>query len=88
MALVMMLVFPFLCLAFYGSASAVSRAVRKEIDAYASAGAVAEEVLSGIRTVAAFNGQHQELARYKAHLGGNFWGVGSGSRRYIQIVAD
>uniref|UniRef100_A0A914HYY5 ABC-type xenobiotic transporter n=1 Tax=Globodera rostochiensis TaxID=31243 RepID=A0A914HYY5_GLORO len=68
MALVMLLVFPFMILAFFGSASAVSRAVRKEMSAYSAAGAVAEEVLAGIRTVAAFNAQQFELTRYKRHL--------------------
>ena len=36
---------------------------RKELKAYAKAGAVAEEVLSAIRTVYAFNGQQKELKR-------------------------
>ena len=36
---------------------------------YASAGAVAEEVLSSIRTVIAFGGEYSEVDRYKSHLG-------------------
>uniref|UniRef100_A0A8C6UZX2 ATP binding cassette subfamily B member 1 n=1 Tax=Neogobius melanostomus TaxID=47308 RepID=A0A8C6UZX2_9GOBI len=36
--------------------------------AYAKAGAVAEEVLSAIRTVFAFNGQDKEIKRYKVNL--------------------
>ncbi|KAL3102064.1 hypothetical protein niasHS_003473 [Heterodera schachtii] len=68
MALMMLLVFPFIILAFFGSASAVSHAVRGEMSAYSAAGAVAQEVLEGIRTVAAFNAQPFELARYKRHL--------------------
>ena len=36
----------------------------KEQDAYAKAGAVAEEVLSSVRTVVAFGGEHKEAARY------------------------
>ncbi|KAK7886789.1 hypothetical protein WMY93_026410 [Mugilogobius chulae] len=40
----------------------------KEQTAYAKAGAVAEEVLSAIRTVFAFNGQDKEIKRYKANL--------------------
>jgi len=35
----------------------------KELAAYAKAGAVAEEVLSSIRTVVAFNGQDKECIR-------------------------
>ena len=31
---------------------------------YATAGSVAEEVLASIRTVVAFGGEHQEIARY------------------------
>ena len=40
----------------------------KELDAYATAGGIAEEVLSGIKTVTAFSGQHEELTRYNKHL--------------------
>ncbi|KAG8443041.1 hypothetical protein GDO86_011745 [Hymenochirus boettgeri] len=40
----------------------------KELQAYAKAGAVAEEILTGIRTVVAFNGQTKALAKYDANL--------------------
>ncbi|KAM6338977.1 ATP-binding cassette sub-family B member 5 [Podargus strigoides] len=40
----------------------------KELSAYASAGAVAEEILTAIRTVVAFNGQQKALAKYDANL--------------------
>ncbi|XP_048754275.2 phosphatidylcholine translocator ABCB4-like isoform X2 [Ostrea edulis] len=40
----------------------------EESQAYASAGAVAEEVFSSIRTVTAFNGQDKECKRYDANL--------------------
>jgi ATP-binding cassette subfamily B (MDR/TAP) protein 1 len=36
----------------------------KELQAYAKAGAVAEEVLAAIRTVIAFGGQQKELERF------------------------
>ena len=36
---------------------------KKELDAYAKAGAIAEEVISSIRTVAAFDGQEKEIKR-------------------------
>ncbi|CAJ1062228.1 ATP-binding cassette%2C sub-family B (MDR/TAP), member 4 [Xyrichtys novacula] len=40
----------------------------KEQTAYAKAGAVAEEVLSSIRTVFAFSGQNREIKRYNKNL--------------------
>uniref|UniRef100_A0A1A8HQI9 ATP-binding cassette, sub-family B (MDR/TAP), member 4 n=2 Tax=Nothobranchius kuhntae TaxID=321403 RepID=A0A1A8HQI9_NOTKU len=40
----------------------------KEQSAYAKAGAVAEEVLSAIRTVYAFSGQNKEIDRYHKNL--------------------
>ncbi|XP_061572811.1 ATP-binding cassette, sub-family B (MDR/TAP), member 4 [Cololabis saira] len=40
----------------------------KEQSAYAKAGAVAEEVLSAIRTVYAFSGQEKEIGRYQKYL--------------------
>jgi len=40
----------------------------KEQTAYASAGAVAEEVISSIRTVAAFNGEEDAIDRYDSKL--------------------
>lgn len=36
----------------------------RELKAYAKAGAVADEVLSSIRTVAAFGGEEKEAERY------------------------
>ncbi|XP_063777828.1 ATP-binding cassette sub-family B member 5-like isoform X2 [Pseudophryne corroboree] len=41
----------------------------KELSVYAKAGAVAEEVLSSIRTVVAFGGQEKEMKRYTNNLG-------------------
>ncbi|NWR27560.1 MDR1 protein, partial [Tachuris rubrigastra] len=40
----------------------------KELSAYAKAGAVAEEILTAIRTVVAFNGQKKALEKYNANL--------------------
>uniref|UniRef100_A0A663EMC8 ABC-type xenobiotic transporter n=1 Tax=Aquila chrysaetos chrysaetos TaxID=223781 RepID=A0A663EMC8_AQUCH len=40
----------------------------KELSAYAKAGAVAEEILTAIRTVVAFNGQQKASAKYDANL--------------------
>lgn len=46
----------------------VSTSVRKELHAYEKAGAVAEEVIVGIRTVIALNGQKKEINRYQNEL--------------------
>ncbi|KAM6450468.1 ATP-binding cassette sub-family B member 5 isoform 2-T5 [Liasis olivaceus] len=40
----------------------------KELSAYAKAGSVAEEILTAIRTVVAFNGQKKAIVRYDANL--------------------
>lgn len=40
----------------------------KELNAYAKAANIVEEVLSGIRTVFAFGGEKIEVERYKKHL--------------------
>lgn len=45
-----------------------ARLSTKELDAYAKAANVAEEVLSGIRTVFAFNGEKLEAERYNQRL--------------------
>ncbi|CAK8684913.1 unnamed protein product [Clavelina lepadiformis] len=41
---------------------------QQELDSYAKAGAVAEEVISSIRTVVAFHGQEKECERYNENL--------------------
>lgn len=46
----------------------MSATVRKEAEKYAKAGAIAEEALSSIRTVVAFNGQEHECQRYEKAL--------------------
>ncbi|GAB0096239.1 Multidrug resistance protein homolog 65 [Sergentomyia squamirostris] len=62
----------------------------KELDAYSNAGAVAEEVLSSIRTVVAFGGEEKEADRYAQRLKpaqkagrrkGAFSGLGEGLLR-------
>lgn len=42
----------------------MARLTGRELKAYAKAGAVADEVLSSIRTVAAFGGEQKETERY------------------------
>jgi ATP-binding cassette subfamily B (MDR/TAP) protein 1 len=41
---------------------------KQEMEAYGAAGSIAEEVLSSVRTVVAFDGQEKEITRYKKHL--------------------
>lgn len=64
----------------------------KELKAYSTAGAVAEEVLSAIKTVFAFSGQQKELERYKKSLTpaenngikkGTYTGLGGGTMWFI-----
>lgn len=43
---------------------AVARMTGRELKAYAKAGAIADEVLSAIRTVVAFGGEDKETERY------------------------
>ncbi|KAG7250786.1 hypothetical protein CRUP_011138 [Coryphaenoides rupestris] len=50
-----------------------------ELQAYAKAGAVADEVLSSIRTVAAFGGEMKEVERYDRNLvSAQRWGIRKG----------
>ncbi|XP_060520271.1 ATP-dependent translocase ABCB1-like [Cylas formicarius] len=46
----------------------ITKLSKKELDAYGAAAAVAEEVLSSIRTVVAFGGQNKEKERYDSKL--------------------
>ncbi|XP_044268848.1 ATP-dependent translocase ABCB1-like isoform X3 [Tribolium madens] len=41
---------------------------KQELEAYATAGAIAEEVISSVRTVVAFDGQEKEFERYEKNL--------------------
>uniref|UniRef100_A0A8C1VIU6 ATP-binding cassette, sub-family B (MDR/TAP), member 11a n=1 Tax=Cyprinus carpio TaxID=7962 RepID=A0A8C1VIU6_CYPCA len=56
----------------------VARLTGRELKAYAKAGAVADEVLSSLRTVAAFGGEHKEAERYSIHLELSIIGVFQG----------
>uniref|UniRef100_A0AAQ5Z596 ATP-binding cassette, sub-family B (MDR/TAP), member 11a n=1 Tax=Amphiprion ocellaris TaxID=80972 RepID=A0AAQ5Z596_AMPOC len=59
---------------------AVARLTGRELKAYAKAGAVADEVLSSIRTVAAFGGEEKEAERYDRNLvEAQTWGVKKGT---------
>ncbi|CAJ0607312.1 unnamed protein product [Cylicocyclus nassatus] len=68
MTLVMIAFFPL----FFGPLTIASKLMGKiapkEQQAYTDAGGTAEEVIHGIRTVMAFNGQEKEIKRYGNHL--------------------
>uniref|UniRef100_A0A8C4YHY0 Bile salt export pump n=1 Tax=Gopherus evgoodei TaxID=1825980 RepID=A0A8C4YHY0_9SAUR len=58
---------------------AVAKLTGLELKAYAKAGAVADEVLSSIRTVAAFGGERKEVERYDKNLVfAQRWGIRKG----------
>ncbi|CAD5227451.1 unnamed protein product [Bursaphelenchus xylophilus] len=80
MASVMLIVVPMVACITYVSALTSKSSLRKQNDAYGSAGAVAEEVISGIRTVAAFNAQNFEVNRYNKYLE---IGCKSGTRKHF-----
>ncbi|XP_077128891.1 bile salt export pump-like [Ranitomeya variabilis] len=61
-------------------ALAVARLTGRELKAYATAGSVADEVLSSIRTVAAFGGEKKEAERYDNNLvAAQAWGIRKGT---------
>ncbi|KAK5613821.1 hypothetical protein CRENBAI_015701 [Crenichthys baileyi] len=80
LTLVVIAVSPLIGIAAGLMAMAVSRLTGRELIAYAKAGAVADEVLSSIRTVAAFGGEEKEAERYDKNLiEAQNWGVKKGS---------
>ncbi|XP_061811583.1 ATP-dependent translocase ABCB1-like isoform X3 [Nerophis lumbriciformis] len=68
LTLVILAVCPMIGLAAALFSGMLTSFTSKEQAAYAKAGAVAQEVLSSIRTVFAFNGQQKEIDRYQKHL--------------------
>uniref|UniRef100_H3CJK1 ABC transmembrane type-1 domain-containing protein n=1 Tax=Tetraodon nigroviridis TaxID=99883 RepID=H3CJK1_TETNG len=80
LTLVVIAVSPLIGLAAGLMAMAVARLTGQELKAYAKAGAVADEVLSAIRTVAAFGGEEKEADRYDKNLAeAQSWGIKKGS---------
>ncbi|XP_063781235.1 ATP-binding cassette sub-family B member 5-like [Pseudophryne corroboree] len=69
LALVIMATSPLVAISTAICSKMVVSLTSKELSAYAKAGAVAEEVLSSIRTVVAFGGQEKEIKRYTNNLG-------------------
>ncbi|OCT75648.1 hypothetical protein XELAEV_18030832mg [Xenopus laevis] len=68
LTLVILAISPIMGLSAAIWAKVLSAFTNKELKAYAKAGAVAEEVLSSIRTVFAFGGQNKEIHRYEKNL--------------------
>ncbi|KAI0212569.1 ATP-dependent translocase ABCB1, partial [Lamellibrachia satsuma] len=68
LSLVILAVSPLLVISGIFMTYMVTGATTKELKAYAKAGAVAEEVISSIRTVVAFGGEKKECDRYGANL--------------------
>ncbi|XP_015608885.1 multidrug resistance protein 1, partial [Cephus cinctus] len=72
LALVCIISLPVTTLILIGVTEILSRLTRKETEIYAQAGNIAEEVISSIRTVFAFDGQQLEVDRYKSNLQSTF----------------
>jgi ABC-type multidrug transport system fused ATPase/permease subunit len=70
LTLMMLSVLPLLLIAGAVLGKIMTQAQEKETEAYAGAGAIAQEVLSAIRTVHAFGGQERECQRYNAKIEG------------------
>ncbi|CAI2352724.1 unnamed protein product [Caenorhabditis sp. 36 PRJEB53466] len=68
LTLIMMSLSPFLMICGLFLAKLLATAATKEAKQYAVAGGIAEEVLTSIRTVIAFNGQEYECKRYEDAL--------------------
>ncbi|KAJ1981867.1 hypothetical protein H4R33_005147 [Dimargaris cristalligena] len=68
LALVLLSALPLIALCGAIMAKLVASKSSKGQDSYAGAGGVAEEVISGIRTVMAFGGQEREADRYHAKI--------------------
>lgn len=68
LALICLISLPVTMIALGVVAMLTTKLAKKEVDAYGAAGAIAEEVLSAIRTVVAFGGQKKETERYNKEL--------------------
>ncbi|XP_071661151.1 ATP-binding cassette sub-family B member 5 isoform X2 [Patagioenas fasciata] len=68
LTLVILSVSPLLAVSAAVWSTLLASLTAKELSAYAKAGAVAEEILTAIKTVVAFNGQQKALAKYDANL--------------------
>uniref|UniRef100_A0A0N5C259 ABC-type xenobiotic transporter n=1 Tax=Strongyloides papillosus TaxID=174720 RepID=A0A0N5C259_STREA len=68
LTLIMMSLSPFMVICGFFLAKLMATAAQREAEKYAIAGTIAEESLSSIRTVTAFNGQQREYKRYETAL--------------------
>ncbi|XP_018573284.1 multidrug resistance protein 1-like isoform X2 [Anoplophora glabripennis] len=68
LALVCMVSLPLSTTIMGGIAWISNKFSREELESYGASGSIAEEVLSAIRTVVAFDGQEKEISRYNKHL--------------------
>ncbi|XP_076061207.1 ATP-dependent translocase ABCB1-like [Oratosquilla oratoria] len=68
LTLVILSVFPLLAISTGFMAKAQSTLTKSELEEYSKAGSIAEEVISSIRTVAAFGGESKEVDRYEQNL--------------------
>ncbi|XP_052095836.1 ATP-dependent translocase ABCB1-like isoform X5 [Mytilus californianus] len=68
LTLVILAISPLLAITGFVMNKLVADMSSKESEAYAKAGAIAEEVFSSIRTVVSFGGQKKECQRYNSHL--------------------
>ena len=68
LALVILAAAPFMAISAYFYFVVSTASTKQELDSYATSSGIAEEVLSGIRTVTAFTGQNEELERYSTPL--------------------
>lgn len=69
LGLVIIGITPLMGIAVGGLTVALTTLSGKSQEAYANAGSIADEVLSGIRTVVAFGAEQREVERYDAYLG-------------------
>lgn len=92
LTLVIFSAMPVLIIAVSICARATAALTAKELNIYGKAGAIAEEVLSSIRTVIAFGGEEKEIERYDGKLAfarqagvtrGTIVGVGAGLMWFI-----
>ncbi|KAJ3323513.1 Multidrug resistance protein 1 [Boothiomyces sp. JEL0866] len=68
LALVLLATLPFLSGAAFLMSKILSGGQGEEQDAYAGAGAIAQQTFTSIRTVVSFGGQDKEAAKYAKHL--------------------
>ena len=92
LALVTLSLSPLLAVAAFLMVKVAFTQAQHETEAYSKAGAIAQEVIIAIRTVAAFGGQEREVERYSANLQdaqrvgtkkGAITGIGMGATFFI-----